>query len=93
MAAGLSHETSAVELWLKDVSSITELRNGFGPDPAQRKQYQVLCRKQLREKTDASDLPKQKKSAERTVTLIYGAGHEEHNEVPVLKRILKGRKR
>ena len=41
---------------------------------------------------DAMELVKQK-SKERTVTLVYGARDEEHNEALVLKKILEGRKR
>jgi len=88
---GLTKERAAVKLWLKDVAPSTELRKWFGHDPAKWKQFQVRYRKELREKKGAIELLKQK-SAEHTVTLVYGARDEEHNEALVLKKILEGRK-
>jgi uncharacterized protein YeaO (DUF488 family) len=88
---GLTKERAAVKLWLKDVAPSTELRKGFGHDPAKWKQFQVRYRKELREKKDALELLKQK-SDEHIVTLLYGARDEEHNEALVLKSVLEGHK-
>ncbi len=88
---GLSKERAAVEKWLKDVAPSTDLRRWFAHDPAKWKQFQARYRKELREKTDALELLKEM-SAEHTVTLVYGARDEEHNEAVVLKRVLEGSK-
>jgi uncharacterized protein YeaO (DUF488 family) len=88
---GLTKARAAVKLWLKDVAPSTELRKWFGHDPAKWKQFQIRYRMELREKKDALELLKQK-SAKHTVTLVYGARDEEHNEAVVLKGILEGRK-
>ena len=88
---GLTKDRAAVDLWLKDVAPSTELRKWFGHDPAKWKQFQVRYRKELQEKKDALELLKQK-SKERTVTLVYGARDEEHNEALVLKKVLEGRR-
>jgi uncharacterized protein YeaO (DUF488 family) len=89
---GLTKERAAVNLWLKEVAPSTELRKWFGHDPAKWRQFQVRYRKELREKKDAIKLLKQK-AEEHTVTLLYGARDEEHNEALVLKRLLAGPKR
>ena len=89
---GLTKERAAVDLWLKDVAPSPELRKWFGHDPAKWKQFQTRYRKELREKKDALALLKQK-SEEQTVTLVYGARDEEHNEALFLKGILERRKR
>ncbi len=89
---GLTKERAAVELWLKDVAPSTELRKWFGHDPAKWKEFQARYRKELGEKKDALDLLRQK-SKQQTVTLLYGARDEEHNEATVLKKILAGRTR
>ena len=88
---GLTKERAAVDLWLKDVAPSTELRKWFGHDPAKWKEFQVRYRKELRKKQDALKLLKQK-SDEHTVTLVYGARDEEHNEAVVLKRLLEDRR-
>jgi uncharacterized protein YeaO (DUF488 family) len=51
----------------------------------------VRYRKELRMKKDALKMLKQT-SEEHTVTLVYGARDEEHNEALVLKKILEGSK-
>jgi len=86
---GLTKERAAVTLWLKDVAPSTELRKWFGHDPARWKQFQVRYRKELREKKDALWLLKRKSNA-HTVTLVYAARDEQHNEALVLKRVLEG---
>ena len=86
---GLSKERAAVKLWLKDVAPSTELRKWFGHDPAKWKQFHVRYRKELREKKDVLELLTQT-SEEHTVTLVYGARDEEHNEALGLKSVLAG---
>ena len=88
---GLSKERAAISVWLKDLAPSTELRIWFGHDPAKWKQFQARYRKELREKRESLKLLRQK-SNERTVTLLYGARDEEHNEAIVLKKVLEGRK-
>jgi uncharacterized protein YeaO (DUF488 family) len=89
---GLTKERAAVNLWLKDVAPSSELRKWFGHDPAKWKEFQVRYRKELRQKKDALKLLRQK-SEDRTVTLVYGARDEQHNEAVVLRKIVEGRKR
>jgi uncharacterized protein YeaO (DUF488 family) len=88
---GLTKERAAVTLWLKDVAPSTELRKWFGHDPARWKQFQARYRKELREKKDAPELLRRKSNA-HTVTLVYAARDEQHNEALVLKRVLEGRR-
>jgi uncharacterized protein YeaO (DUF488 family) len=88
---GLTKEDAAVTLWLKDVAPSTELRKWFGHEPARWKQFQSRYRKELRKKKDALKLLRQKAKT-RTVTLVYGARDEEHNEALVLKKVLEGRR-
>ena len=89
---GLTKERAAVNLWLKDVAPSSELRKWFGHDPAKWKEFQMRYRKELRQKKDALMLLKQK-SEDRTVTLVYGARDEQHNEAVVLRKLVEGRKR
>ena len=85
---GLTKECAAVNLWLKDVAPSTELRKWFAHDPAKWKEFQVRYRKELREKKDALKLLKEK-SQDRTVTLVYGARDEQHNEALFYERSSK----
>src|SRR5690348_9214621 len=87
---GLTKERAAVGLWLRDVAPSTELRKWFAHDPAKWNEFQARYRKELKERKDALGLLAQK-ARERTVTLVYGARDEEHNEARVLKSILERR--
>jgi uncharacterized protein YeaO (DUF488 family) len=84
---GMTKKRAAVDLWLKEVAPSTELRKWFGHDPAKWNQFQERYRKELRADKDAIGLLKEK-SKEGTITLLYGARDEEHNEALVLKTLL-----
>lgn len=84
---GLTKARAAVDVWMKGVAPSTELRKWFGHDPSRWKQFQTRYRRELDEKTDALQSLRAM-SAERTITLVYGARDEDHNEAVVLKRVL-----
>jgi Uncharacterized conserved protein len=88
---GLTKERAAVKLWLKEVAPSAELRKRFGHDPAKWRQFERRYRMELREQKEALELLKQE-SRGHTVTLVYAARDEEHNEAVVLKGVLEGRK-
>jgi len=88
---GLSKERAAVKLWLKEVAPSTELRKWFNHDAARWKQFQARYRKELAGKKDALKVLKQR-AKEHTITLVYAARDEEHNEALVLKKLLERRK-
>jgi len=88
---GLTKERAAVTRWLKDVAPSTELRKWFGHVPARWKEFQARYRKELREKKDVLAVLRRESQA-HTVTLVYAARDEEHNEALVLKKVLEGRR-
>ncbi len=90
--AGLSKERAAVKLWLKEVAPSTELRKWFNHDPVKWQEFQARYRKELAAQKDALEALRQKAKG-HTVTLLYGARDEEHNEALVLKKILERRQR
>ena len=81
---GLTKEKAAVDLWLKEIAPSTELRKWFAHDPEKWKEFQKKYLKELKENTEAVDTLKEhlKKG---TITLLYGAKDEAHNEAEVLK--------
>ena len=86
---GLTKKRAAVDLWLKDLAPSPELRKWFGHDPARWEQFQNRYRQELRKRTDAIRLLKQKVK-EGMVTLVYAARDEEHNGALARKRYLQG---
>lgn len=92
---GLTKERASVDLWLKEVAPSTTLRKWFGHDPAKWRQFERRYRRELRGQRQALEVLKQK-SREHTISLVYAARDEEHNEAVVLKAMLeslKGRRR
>ena len=85
---GLTKERAKVDLWLKEIAPSTELRKWFGHDP---KKWRSFCERYETELKDHADQLKLLKSKvkEGTVTLIYGARDQEHNEALVLKEFLE----
>jgi uncharacterized protein YeaO (DUF488 family) len=84
---GLTKEKASVDLWLKDIAPSTELRQWFGHDPAKWTEFQTRYRAELRSNKEQLSLLKQE-ATKGTVTLLYGAKDEEHNEAIVLQKIL-----
>jgi len=78
-----------VDLWLKEIAPSNELRKWFGHDP---ERYNGFKNKYLDELKDKEELIKQLRSIEKihhTITLLYSAKDEEHNNAVVLLELLK----
>ena len=85
---GLTKEKAAVDLWLKEIAPSTELRKWFGHDPKKWGSFRRRYETEIRHNDDLIKLVKQK-SKKGTVTLVYGARDEKHNEALVLKQFLE----
>ncbi len=85
---GLTKEKAAVDLWLKNIAPSTALRKWFDHDPNKWKEFSKRYRLEL--KKNKEQILVLKEQAKRgTVTLLYGAKDEEHNEALVLKEFIK----
>lgn len=85
---GMTKEKAGVDLWLKNIAPSTALRKWFGHEPAKWEEFKQRYRQELREnKEQVSLLKEQLKKG--TVTLLYGAKDEVHNEALVLKELFK----
>lgn len=82
---GLTKEKAKVDLWLKEIAPRTELRKWFGHDPKKWRSFRGRYQTELKHHTDQLKVLKSKAN-EGTVTLIYGARDQEHNEALVLKQ-------
>ena len=85
---GLTKEKADVDLWLKEIAPSTELRRWFAHDPKKWKTFRRRYETEIRHNDDLIKILKQR-ARERTVTLIYGARDEKHNEALVLKQFLE----
>ncbi len=87
---GVSKAEARLDEWLKDVAPSTELRKWFGHDPERWTEFRRRYRAELAGRPDRlNDL--RRLAREGTLTLIYGAKDEAHNEAVVLRDVLLGR--
>ena len=84
---GLTKQKAAIDLWMKDIAPSTELRKWFGHDPDKWSEFRKKYLKELKANKDPVLVLKEhlKKGS---VTLVYGARDQEHNEALVLKELL-----
>ena len=85
---GLTKEKAGVDLWLKDIAPSTELRKWFAHDPNKWESFRGRYETEIRHNDDLVKVLKQK-AKQGTITLIYGARDEKHNEALVLKQFLE----
>lgn len=86
---GLKKQEAAVDDWFKNLGPSHQLRKDFGHDPSRWKSFISAYKKELRSPTTKDLLKKLSRRASRgTVTLLYGARDEEHNNAVVLKEVL-----
>ncbi len=85
---GLTKAKARLDLWLKEIAPSTELRKWFGHDPGKWKEFRNRYRAELKRHPDEVGLIKSK-AREHTVTLLYAARDQEHNEAVVLQQFLE----
>jgi uncharacterized protein YeaO (DUF488 family) len=94
---GLSKEKARIDHWFKEIAPSTALRKWFGHDPARWERFRERYRRELDENAGAVD---QLRALARrgTVTLVFGAKDELHNQAVALRDYLgskraRGRRR
>ncbi|TKT74705.1 DUF488 domain-containing protein [Aquamicrobium sp. LC103] len=86
---GVSKADAAIDEWMKEIAPSTELRKWFGHDPARWAEFRRRYKSELREHVE--DLDRLRTMARQgTVTLVYAAHDEEHNDAVVLREVLQG---
>lgn len=84
---GLSKAEAALDEWAKDIAPSTELRQWFGHDPERWPEFQRRYKTELHQHTEELDRIRALVKT-HTVTLVYSAHDEEHNDAIVLKDVL-----
>ena len=88
---GMKKEAAHLDIWMKDLAPSDALRKWFGHKPEKWGEFQKKYRGELKKKKElVAELKKMAKD-HGTVTLLFGAKDEEHNEAVVLADTLKAR--
>ena len=86
---GIKKENLAFDEWIKDLAPSTALRKKFGHDPEHWKSFVADYKKELRSPLCRELLERLAgRAAKGTLTLLYGARDEEHNQAVVLKDVI-----
>lgn len=86
---GLSKQDANVDLWLKEIAPSSPLRKWFGHDAKKWVSFQKKYIAELESNTDLVEQLRTLRKDKRTITLVYGAKDETHNQAVVLKEFLE----
>jgi uncharacterized protein YeaO (DUF488 family) len=84
---GLSKEKASVDHWMKDIAPSAELREWFGHDPDRWQEFRRRYSEELLTHAELLDHIRDL-AGKQTVTLVFGAHDEEHNDAIVLRDAL-----
>jgi uncharacterized protein YeaO (DUF488 family) len=84
---GIKKEDAHIDIWLKEAAPSTELRKWFGHDPEKWEQFITKYKAELKD-SDAFTTLTELIHDHNTVTLLYGAKDEQHNQALALKQFI-----
>ena len=89
---GRSREALGIDEWARDLGPSDALRGWFGHDPARWEEFRSRYRRELAAPAQAALLDALAARARRdTLTLVYGARDEEHNQARVIAEEIERR--
>ncbi len=84
---GLRKADASVHRWMRDIAPSTELRKWFGHDPERWPEFRTRYTRELHQQEALLDELREL-ARHKTVTLVFGAHDEEHNDAVVLREVL-----
>lgn len=88
---GVKKEDARVDLWLKDTAPSHELRRWFDHKPEKWEEFQKRYAKELEDKEESLQTIIDK-AKNQTITLLYSAQDEQHNNALALLELMRARK-
>ena len=84
---GIKKENLALDRWIKELAPSTALRQWFGHDPARWQEFHQRYAAELRPHAELLDTMRAL-ARKGTLTLVYSAHDEEHNNAVALREFL-----
>jgi uncharacterized protein YeaO (DUF488 family) len=84
---GVRKKDAAIDHWMKEIAPSTELRQWFGHDPARWPEFRRRYTEELHEHGATIDALRDR-ARQGTITLVFGAHDEKHNDAVVLRDML-----
>ena len=85
---GISRDRARLDEWEKELAPSTELRQWFGHDPTRFEEFRRRYVDELRQHRPLLSTLR-RRARDGTVTLVYSAHDEEHNDAVVLAEVLR----
>jgi len=85
---GVSKERARLDEWARELAPSADLRTWFGHDPERFAEFERRYRAELTAHEEKLD-ELRRRAREGTLTLVYGARDEEHNDAVVLAELLR----
>jgi uncharacterized protein YeaO (DUF488 family) len=85
----MSKEKAKIDLWLKEIAPSNDLRNWFCHEPMKWDAFRKKYEDELEAKPELVKKIKHAEKEHGTVTLLFSAKDEEHNQAVVLRMFLK----
>ena len=89
---GVSKRVARVDEWKKEIAPSDRLRRWFGHRADRWAEFQKRYRAELARNQALLDGLRAMEKKHGTVTLLFAARDEEHNQAVVLRNLLRGRK-
>ena len=86
---GLSKERAKIDLWAKDAGASSELRTWFGHDPSKWEDFQKKYFAEIQKRPAVIKILRDALREKGTVTFIFAAHDEQHNNAVALKEYLE----
>lgn len=86
---GLSKEKAKIDLWLKDIAPSNDLRKWFAHDQKKWEEFQKRYKEELQTKNELIVKIKGLENDKETITLIYSAKDDKHNNALVLMDLIQ----
>lgn len=85
---GISKGNAHIDLWLKEIAPTNHLRKWFSHDPKKWESFKKKYIKELKDNKSLLDQIKDLQKEHKTITLIFSAKDEQHNNAIVLDEVL-----
>jgi Uncharacterized conserved protein len=85
----MSRERAKIDLWLKEAGASTGLRTWFGHVPERWEEFQKRYVEEIRQKPQVVKILEETIREKGTVTFVYAAHDEQHNNALALKNFLE----
>ena len=86
---GVSKEKARIDLWMKEIAPSDALRKWFGHDPDRWEGFQRRYREELQKEIGLTNQLQQLEKQHGTVTLVFSARDEHHNQAIALRVFLQ----